>query len=428
MSNEVLKNPWVRAGLFTAAGVCVLLLAYALRPVLIPLFFAFLVAYVFDPVVDFFEGSGRWERTRRKVTRATAITGMAVLACILLVLTPVIVVPMVIHEAQALSTGFSQRPGQSAAPSEGGSANNGTVSEAENSRFFRGAVNTVCVWTVKVMGWSEGDLEAKEAREIVHAKAVILGARLGSMIEENLKGLGEAYGGSLSTAAQSTGRGIVSFFSATMDGVMGVVLFLANFSIFAFVAGYLLKDYDTVVAHAAELVPPRFQETSFRLLGDIDAQIRSFMRGQSLVCAGLGGMYAVGLLIAGTPLALVIALFGAFANLVPYLGIILTGGPALVLTMLKYGPLDWHVAMVVFTFIAAQFVEGSFLTPKIVGDQVGLNPVWVILAIMVFGSWMGFLGLLLAVPIAASLKVLVVEGVARYKASSVFDTVSEDGD
>ena len=98
----------------------------------------------------------------------------------------------------------------------------------------------------------------------------------------------------------------------------------------------------------------------------------------------------------------------------------LTAGPALLLAWLQHG-FDWHLIGALATFIIAQSIEGTILTPKIVGDKVGLNPVWVILAIMVFGNALGFLGLLLAVPVAAALKVLVLEALARYKASPVFE-------
>jgi len=105
----------------------------------------------------------------------------------------------------------------------------------------------------------------------------------------------------------------------------------------------------------------------------------------------------------------------------------LTIGPSLLLALLRFG-LDWHVFGVVCTFVAAQLIEGGLLTPKIVGDKVGLNPVWVILSILVFSSWLGFIGLLLAVPIAATLKVFVVEAVAYYKRSPVFEVGGESED
>jgi predicted PurR-regulated permease PerM len=138
----------------------------------------------------------------------------------------------------------------------------------------------------------------------------------------------------------------------------------------------------------------------------------------------LGAMYILGLTFARVPFSIPIGIFGGVAAFIPYIGITLTIIPSVILTLLAHG-FDWHLGAVLATFAIAQFLEGTFLTPKIVGDKVGLNPVWVILAILVFGNAFGFLGILLAVPMAASLKVLVLEGIAYYRASKVF---SEPGD
>ncbi len=115
---------------------------------------------------------------------------------------------------------------------------------------------------------------------------------------------------------------------------------------------------------------------------------------------------------------------GGAVSFVPFLGLALTIGPAVLLTLLNYG-FDWHVIGVVATLLIAQGLEGNVITPRIMGQQVGLAPVWVILAIMVFGSTLGFTGLLLAVPIAAVLKVLVVEGHAEYLKSEFFTDPGE---
>ena len=158
----------------------------------------------------------------------------------------------------------------------------------------------------------------------------------------------------------------------------------------------------------------------------IDAQLRGFLRGQGLVCLFLGVMYAVGLTIAGVPFGLALGLFGGLASFVPYLGLILTIGPAVVLCVIQYAGLDWHLLVVLATFGIAQILEGTLITPKVVGEQVGLGPVWVILAVLVFGNALGFLGLLLAVPIAATLKVLILEGIDTYRASTLFQGETSD--
>ena len=211
---------------------------------------------------------------------------------------------------------------------------------------------------------------------------------------------------------------------AVGDMFLSTFLFVGNFVLFAFVAIYLLKDYDHIVAHGDSLVPHRYRLKVRDIMGRIDRQLRSFLRGQFMVCCCLGTMYAIGLSIAGAPFALLLALFGAIASFVPYLGLVLTIGPAVILTIFYYSGIDWHLAGVLITFAVAQFLEGNFLTPKIVGSQVGLGPVWVILAIMIFSSTLGFIGLLLAVPIAAVLKVLAEEGLRLYRDSEFY---SADG-
>jgi len=242
---------------------------------------------------------------------------------------------------------------------------------------------------------------------------------VGEYVRDNAVEILRTLGPHVAAAGQKSTIGIAQFLSMVGRSTAGFVILLANFALFAFVAGYLLKDFDGLIAAAKDLVPLRYRTKTFDLVGKIDVQLRSFLRGQMLVCFCLGVMYAIGLLIAGTPFAVLIAVFGAVASFVPYLGIILTIGPALLLTLLQHR-LDWRLAAVVATFVVAQTIEGTVLTPKIVGDKVGLNPVWVILAILVFGGALGFLGLLLAVPIAATLKVLVVEAIDYYKRSPAY--------
>ena len=162
-------------------------------------------------------------------------------------------------------------------------------------------------------------------------------------------------------------------------------------------------------------------------MGQIDRQLKAFFRGQLIVCACLGTIYVIGLYVAGTPFALPLGVFGGIVSFVPFLGIALTLGPAVLLTLIAHG-LDWHVLVVLITFGGAQALEGNYLTPKIVGSKVGLGPVWVILSVMTFGTVLGFKGLLVAVPLAATLKVLVVEAVGYYKGTSFFTAPPDDGD
>ena len=392
MLKPVLDNPWVRAACAVCAVAVTGVLCYVLSPALVPLFLAFLVAYTLDPVVDFFEA--------RKIPRSCAVGALAILGILLLVGIPLFLVPSLISEADQLISAAT-----SATRAEG----QGVIA-AWCDRLLEALPLD---YLVRAMGWVEPDAELIDAR-------AILGEKIGEYVKTHASQLAQSFAPHFASVGQKAGLGVAQFFAALGRGTVGVIIFLGNLALFAFVAGYLLKDFDGLVAGARELVPPKYREKTFAIVGKIDVQIRSFLRGQMLVCLCLGIMYAVGLLISGVPFAVVIAAFGAVASFVPYLGLVLTMGPAVILTLLQHG-LDWHVIGVLLTFVIAQSVEGTILTPKIVGEQVGLNPVWVILAILVFSSTLGFLGLLLAVPLAASLKVLVVEGVAYYKRSPVFE-------
>jgi predicted PurR-regulated permease PerM len=230
----------------------------------------------------------------------------------------------------------------------------------------------------------------------------------------------QSHGGQVASGAEAAGAGLAQFLTTVGRGAFGMLLFFGNLALFSFVAAYLLKDYDHIMAAARELVPLGYRDKVFEVSAKIDGQLRSFLRGQMMVCVALGVMYFIGFRLSGVPFAFLIAVFGGVASFVPYLGLALTIGPAVLLCIVQHGGIDLHLLGVVMTFVIAQMLEGTVLTPRIVGDQVGLGPVWVILAVLVFGNALGFLGLLLAVPIAASLKVLIGEALAYYRASGLF--------
>lgn len=390
MLSTVYNNPWVKAvGVLIALIVSIFLL-YILSPVLIPLMFAFLVAYVFDPVVDFFEA--------KKISRSVSIACLAIIGITLLLAIPLFLIPTMITQAEDLN----------AAAKEG--FQEGWIADVVKKLPLHSVVESLGILNEAGEAYTGDDYEAMPVLIQYVSQTV---REQGLQLLNSQKGNIVSFGG-------TAGSQVVSFFSAITNGIMGIVLFLGNLAIFSFVAVYLLKDFDANVATAKELLPAKYRDKIVQITAKIDSQVKSFLRGQMAVCACLGVMYAIGLSIAGVPFALLIGLFGAFASFIPYLGLILTIGPAVGLCLAIHSGITWHVGAVIGTFIFAQMLEGTVLTPKIVGDQVGLGPVWVILAIMVFGNFLGFLGLLLAVPIAASLKVLVEEGLAYYKSSAIF--------
>jgi len=225
--------------------------------------------------------------------------------------------------------------------------------------------------------------------------------------------------GDIANVGQAAGTSMWAFFASLGRGLMSMVLVGGNLVLFIFMTVYLLKDFDRVVATANELVPPRHRAKTAEVMGKIDGQLRAFFRGQTTVCCCLGLMYTAGLLVSGVPFAILIGLCGLMASFVPYVGPVVVVVPSLLLTLLEGGSWGCYLGIVITVGIA-QALESNFLTPRIVGSQVGLNPLWIILAILTFGTALGFLGLLLAVPIAAVLKVLVGEAVTYYRRSPIF--------
>lgn len=188
----------------------------------------------------------------------------------------------------------------------------------------------------------------------------------------------------------------------------GVALFdvLSVLFITPIVAFYLLRDWDRLVAAIDSWLPRRHQETIRAQCRDIDATLAGFLRGQATVCLALGAFYAVTLALAGLDFALVIGLLSGLLSFIPYVGSLFGFIAATGLAALQFDE-PWRIAVVVGIFLFGQMVEGNVLTPKLVGDRVGLHPVWVMFALLAGASLFGFLGVLLAVPVAASLGVLV---------------------
>lgn len=398
MLDTVLNNPWVRAIGLAAALVLLGLLVYFLSFVLIPLFLAFLVAYLLDPVVDFFE--------RRKVPRGVTIGVLAVIGILLMFLVPFFVVNGLISQANALIQ---------------------ATQEASQQEYDNQALQWIdetlrrlpLDQIISSLGWAPEDGDPYDPLRVI-------GQKVATYVKENAVEFLSAHPASIAQAGGGAGGTMAGVLASLGRWVMEFIIFVGNFALFAFVAGYLLKDFDTVLATSRELIPRRYVGKVSDIMTKIDRQLRSFLRGQLTVAICLGAMYGLGMLSAGTPFAILIALFGTVVGFIPYLGVIMTVVPAVFLTLIRWG-IDWHIVVVVLTFVFAQAIEGNVLTPKIVGQQVGLSEVWVILAVVVFGSIFGFLGLLLAVPTAAVLKVLVLEGVDYYKRSSVFNDAASDG-
>ncbi len=176
---------------------------------------------------------------------------------------------------------------------------------------------------------------------------------------------------------------------------------------------YLLRDWDSIMAHLGALVPDRQRDIVLELARDSDEVLGAFLRGQILVMASLAVIYSLGLSLVGLKFAIAIGVVSGLVSFVPYLGFIFGIVLAGLTVALEPNPL-WQLIGVVITFTVAQVIEGSILTPKLVGDRIGLHPVIVIFAVAAGGQLFGFFGILLALPAAAVLSVLVRFAYNRY--------------
>jgi len=204
-----------------------------------------------------------------------------------------------------------------------------------------------------------------------------------------------------------------------LQGSMVLANLLSLIFITPVVAFYLLRDWDRIVAQIDGLLP-RQHAAVIRTQGrEIYTTLAGFARGQATVCLILATYYATALMIVGLPFGLVVGLAAGLLTFIPYLGAI--GGFVIALAIALVNFDGWTgVIAVAAIFGVGQVVEGNVLTPKLVGDRVGLHPVWVIFALLAGGTLFGFLGLLLAVPVAAGMGVLVRFALSRYLTSPVY--------
>lgn len=198
-------------------------------------------------------------------------------------------------------------------------------------------------------------------------------------------------------------------------GKSGGVLAAAVLSFFLIpiLTFYMLRDWDSFMAHLGALVPRSQRDTVIQLARETDSVLSAFLRGQVLVMLALAIIYSLGLSIVGLKFAIAIGVVAGLVSFVPYLGFVFGIGLAGLTVALEPEPL-WHLAGVVATFTIAQIIEGTVLTPKLVGDRIGLHPVIVIFAIVAGGQLFGFFGILLALPAAAVLSVLIRFAYHRY--------------
>ena len=224
--------------------------------------------------------------------------------------------------------------------------------------------------------------------------------------ELGLRAFVERYG----SVAGEWATGMLSSLSRSGGALLAAVVSLFLIPVLTF---YLLRDWDDIVEKTGKLVPPAQRPTVFALARESDEVLGAFLRGQLLVMAALALIYTVGLIVIGLPFAFAIGVVAGIVSFVPYLGLVFGIGLA-GLTAVNEPNGMIMLALVVAVFVVGQMIEGMLLTPKLVGDRIGLHPVLVIFAVMAFGQLFGFFGVLLALPAAAVLSVIVRFFYTRY--------------
>lgn len=187
------------------------------------------------------------------------------------------------------------------------------------------------------------------------------------------------------------------------------------------VAFYLILDWRRMLDTADRAVPRQHVETVREVAREIDAAIAGFVRGQTAVCLLLGSFYAVSLALTGLNFGLLIGLISGLITFIPYVGSMTGLVLAVGVAVAQFAP-EWTMIVTVLgIFLFGQFIEGNILAPKLVGDSTGLHPVWLMFALFAFGYLFGFVGLLIAVPLAAAIGVIVRFALRQYKDSALYN-------
>ncbi|EKE45442.1 hypothetical protein OCGS_0532 [Oceaniovalibus guishaninsula JLT2003] len=351
------------------AAAVFLFLLWWLGDVIVPFLLGAAIAYLLDPIADRLERLG--------LSRVLAVAVMTVASIVLLVALILLVIPTLISQAASLAEQLARVA--EAAP-------------ALLAEFQLWLTTRFPALADRFPGLN--DLEATLRQSLVS---------LGDGIR--------ARGGALLEGVISSASGILN--AALLFVIVPVVAF------------YMLLDWDRLVARIDALLPRDHAPVIRHVAGQIDETLAGFIRGQGTVCLILGIYYAVALMAVGLQFGLVIGALAGFLTFIPYVGALVGGVLAIGFALFQFWG-DWlWVVLVWAIFQSGQFVEGNILTPKLVGGSVGLHPVWLLFALSAFGAVFGFVGLLVAVPVAAALGVVARFLTARYKESELYRGVTD---
>ncbi|MEM9318737.1 MAG: AI-2E family transporter [Pseudomonadota bacterium] len=226
---------------------------------------------------------------------------------------------------------------------------------------------------------------------------------------------------SIGQTIQARGDELLSLALNSAQGVVNVLVFVIVVPVVFF---YMLKDWDRMVAAIDRLLPRDHAPVIRDLARQIDETLASFVRGQGTVCLILGIFYAVALMLMGLNFGVLVGFVAGLLTFIPYLGALIGGALAVGLALFQFWG-DWLWILAFYAvFQVGQFVEGNILTPNLVGQSIGLHPVWLIFALSAFGAVFGLVGFLVAVPVAAMIGVLIRYAIARYREGLLYRGVA----
>lgn len=225
---------------------------------------------------------------------------------------------------------------------------------------------------------------------------------------------------SLSDLAGKAAGWLAAILTSILSGSLALVNVLSLLIVTPIVAFYMLNDWDRMVEKVDGWLPRDHLATVRTLARQIDEAMAGFIRGQGTVCLLLGVFYAMALSFAGLNFGLLIGLGAGLLSFIPYVGSIIGGVLAIGMALIQFWP-DWvSIFIIIAIFAVGQFIEGNFLSPNLVGNRIGLHPVWLMFALFAFGYLFGFVGLLLAVPLAAAVGVLARFAIQQYLRSPLY--------
>jgi predicted PurR-regulated permease PerM len=213
---------------------------------------------------------------------------------------------------------------------------------------------------------------------------------------------------------------LAAFMRSLWSGGRSLISLLSLIVVTPVVAFYLISDWPHIVKTVEQWIPLKHHDQVHLLFTQIDAAIAGFVRGQSGVCLILGSYYALSLSVVGLNFALLIGLIAGLLGFIPFVGSITGLLLAVGVAIAQFWPEWTPIITVLVIFMVGQFVEGYILAPKLVGENVGLHPVWMMFAMFAFGYLFGFVGLLVAVPVSAAIGVLLRSALRHYRASTLY--------